>query len=175
VNILLSPWFIADLIFGIACIEYALYKSKPLIKINEERDSKYSAFRRYDTKYLTRQRLYLAAPFVFIRFGLAMSLVAFAYILTRLINFNVMSGEKPSTRQIEWSKRLHMICTHILCAISGVYYFTYTKVDTDYKQYLGPDWKPTDRKPSTIVANHSVWLDIPMLWKIKNCPIFVAK
>lgn len=30
----------------------------------------------------------------------------------------------------------------------------------DYKEYLGPDWKPTFDKPGTIVSNHQSFLDI---------------
>ena len=91
-SILTSPFFIADLIFGIICIEYALYKCKPLRKVDEARDSKYSAFRRYDVKYWNRARLYLASPLVFIRFAITVFMFVFAYVVTRIINFNVPSG-----------------------------------------------------------------------------------
>ena len=59
--------------------------------------------------------------------------------------------------------------------ISGIYFFRHKKLDVDYKKYLGPEWKPTNRIPSTIVSNHCVWLDIMMLWQVKDYPIFAAK
>ena len=31
--------------------------------------------------------------------------------------------------------------------------------NVDYKEYLGPDWKPEWEGASTIVSNHSTWLD----------------
>lgn len=40
------------------------------------------------------------------------------------------------------------------------------KVDFDYSPYLGPDYKETQVPPnyiSTIVSNHSSWLDVPIL------------
>ena len=94
-SILCSRLFIANIILGILVIEYSLYKCRPLIKIEETRDSKYSAFRRYDAKYLTRSRLYLAAPIVVIRFLLLISYATVAMIIARTININVRKGEQP--------------------------------------------------------------------------------
>ena len=71
--------------------------------------------------------------------------------------------------------RFHKMCSRIVAFLMGVFYYTHKKLDVDYKKYLGPDWKPTDRKPSTYLPNHSVWLDILMLWVIKDYPIFAAK
>ena len=37
----------------------------------------------------------------------------------------------------------------------GILWFEEEKIDLDYKQYLGPDWKDNkDAKPSTIISNH---------------------
>jgi hypothetical protein len=46
-------------LLGILCIEYSFYLTRPLWKVNEERDSKYPAFRRTDIKHWKRWRLYL--------------------------------------------------------------------------------------------------------------------
>jgi len=40
------------------------------------------------------------------------------------------------------------------------------KVDFDYSAYLGPNYKATQVPPkhiSTIVSNHSSWLDVPII------------
>jgi 1-acyl-sn-glycerol-3-phosphate acyltransferase len=40
------------------------------------------------------------------------------------------------------------------------------RVDFDYSPYLGPNYKETARPPqhlSTLVSNHSGWLDVPIL------------
>jgi 1-acyl-sn-glycerol-3-phosphate acyltransferase len=56
----------------------------------------------------------------------------------------------------------------------GVAYISYEKKNYDYSKYLGPDWKPTFKNPSTIVANHSGYLDI-ILAGMYKFPGFVAK
>lgn len=71
--------------------------------------------------------------------------------------------------------RILKFCSRLIAFLSGVYYYKYKKINVDYTKYLGPDWTPTNRKPSTYLANHSVWLDIFMLWVIKDYPIFAAK
>ena len=35
-------------------------------------------------------------------------------------------------------------------------------VNIDYKKYLGPDWKKSEKQASAIVSNHSSWVDIIM-------------
>lgn len=44
----------------------------------------------------------------------------------------------------------------------------------DYKKYLGPDWKPTKEKPSSICTNHQSWLDI-FVHMSRQAPCHVAK
>jgi len=53
-------------------VEWALYTNRNIIKVDEERDSKYSAFRRYDVKHWKRWRLYLGCPMVFPRFFISL-------------------------------------------------------------------------------------------------------
>ena len=47
-------------------------------------------------------------------------------------------------------------------------------VHVDYKKYLGPDWKPSDKKPCIVVSNHVSWADIGMNL-INYQPSYVAK
>lgn len=64
--------------------------------------------------------------------------------------------------------RLHML-------MSGVVWVKkQQRRDVDYKQYLGPDWKPTFEGAGIQVANHQSWLDI-MALLYTECPSFVAK
>lgn len=71
--------------------------------------------------------------------------------------------------------RYHKFAMRTLSFIAGVYYFRHKVLNMDYKNYLGPDWKPSDRIPSTYIANHSFWVDILMMWQVKHYPIFTAK
>ena len=63
ISIVTHPLFILNYILGIIIVEYALKKNKPIIKVDEARDSKYPAFRRTDVKYWSRPRLYLCTIF----------------------------------------------------------------------------------------------------------------
>jgi len=40
---------------------------QPIINVNEERDSKFAAFRRLDTKWWNRPFLYIACPLTLLR------------------------------------------------------------------------------------------------------------
>lgn len=53
-TLLLINWVI-----GILLVEFALMKTKAVRKVNEERDSKYPAFRRYDVHLWKRSRFYI--------------------------------------------------------------------------------------------------------------------
>jgi hypothetical protein len=44
----------------------------------------------------------------------------------------------------------------------------------DYKKYLGPDWKPTNKKPTAIISNHQSWYDI-LVHMYHQMPSHVAK
>ena len=180
INILLailqSTFFWVNTIIGIILIEYALHKCRAVIKVDEERDSKYSAFRRYDVKHWKRWRLYLAAPFLPARCILAILHLFVLYIFIRVINFNMTETNPPSEFQkwltVEISKLIKR--SQLLCA-GGMIWITKKYLDVDYKKYLGPDWTPTTRGPSTIVSNHSCWMDILVGCYSYNFPVFTSK
>jgi hypothetical protein len=52
-KVFLVNWFV-----NILLVEYALLKLKNIIRVDEERDSKYKAFRRDDVKWFNRLWLY---------------------------------------------------------------------------------------------------------------------
>ena len=175
-SIIQSPLFIANLLIGIFFLEYALYKTRAVRKVDEERDSKYSAFRRYDVKHWKRWRLYFGTPFLFPRMILAILHLLGLYLVIRVVNFNMTATRPPSQLQIKITiflskcfKRSEMLVA------GGVIWVSKKKVDYDYKKYLGPEWKPTSRTPSTIVSNHSGWLDILLGCAYFDFPIYTSK
>lgn len=87
--ILTSYLFWVNTFIGIFFIEYALFKCRAVIKVDEERDSKYSAFRRYDVKHWKRWRLYLFAPFLPAKMIIAILHMVALYIVIRVVNFNM--------------------------------------------------------------------------------------
>lgn len=157
-------------------IEYALFKSRPLLNVDESRDSKYSAFRRYDIHHWKRARLYLAAPILLPRFVVSLSWVIIGYLIVKAININVREGDMPSETQMRLSmSTIKFLKRCIAFTGAGIYYYSMEKVNVNYSEFLGPDWKPTERVPSTFICNHCSWMDIVMAWSIKEYPIFVSK
>lgn len=63
----------------------------------------------------------------------------------------------------------------MMLLIGGVVWIkTEYMYDTDYRQWLGPDWKPQWTGAATIVPNHVGWADIIFLMG-HFLPAFVAK
>jgi 1-acyl-sn-glycerol-3-phosphate acyltransferase len=58
--------------------------------------------------------------------------------------------------------------------MSNVWWIENIKVEYDYKKYLGPDWKPTNERPGSIVSNHQSWVDI-IMHMYRQPPSHVAK
>lgn len=42
---------------------------------------------------------------------------------------------------------------------AGIVYYKYDRPNVDYRKYFGPDWKATYENASTIIGNHSSWID----------------
>ena len=55
-----------------------------------------------------------------------------------------------------------------------MFWYKHEQVKVDYKPYLGPDWVPKYDGASTIVANHSGWVDIVLITVLKF-PSFTPK
>ena len=60
------------------------------------------------------------------------------------------------------------------CFVSSVLYVQKKRAPFCYKKYLGPEWKPSYDKPSTVICNHSSWLDTPVMMTMYS-PSFIAK
>jgi 1-acyl-sn-glycerol-3-phosphate acyltransferase len=63
---------------------------------------------------------------------------------------------------------MYHVCSTFFLWVCGVYSTTIKQVDFDYTYYLGKDYKKETRKPirvSTIVSNHTCYLDIVSLVK----------
>jgi hypothetical protein len=72
-------------VIGIGMIEYALFKTKAVRDTDQRRDGRFPTFRRWDVWMWQRWRLYLFAPLVPIRFGLAIFNVIYHLPITKLI------------------------------------------------------------------------------------------
>lgn len=67
-----------------------------------------------------------------------------------------------------------MFLPRCLIFVAGVVWIDVEKPLISYKEYLGPEWTPTYEGTSTLVFNHSSWVDIlvGMWW---NLPSFLSK
>ena len=69
---------------GLLMFEWAWASIKPLRDVNEDRDGKYPAFRRWDAYKWKKWRFYFGAvTFMPIRFILSICIVIFCYIFVR--------------------------------------------------------------------------------------------
>src|SRR5687767_1616116 len=91
--LLTSKLFLINWILGILMVEYALKKSKVLIKIYEKRDSKYKSYRRTDIKHWKRPLLYLGAFMILPKILLCGGTLPLLGIFIKI----VIIGHKPGT------------------------------------------------------------------------------
>jgi hypothetical protein len=165
---LTSTGFIVNCILGVLLIEYALFKVRVPRHIKEERDSKFPAFRRTDAKYWTRPRLYLAAPILFPRFMLTISIPIVWAILTYILLIGQKRGvPKPAWKTLVFNHLTRIVSKLVLYCGCGMFYYKFEEVNKDYSKYLGPDYKPNLIRASSYVCNHSCWIDI----LIANCSL----
>ena len=153
---------------GLITFEWAWANVKPIRKIDEERDSKYPAFRRWDAHKWRKWKFYFGAiTFMPLRILCSILLVLVCYIFVRIFTIgHSFRGDTPLT-----GCRKHIVIFLIKFFCTGILFFagmrsSRKKVDFDYSAYLGPDYKKANNAPkylSTYVSNHTSWLDIPVL------------
>lgn len=172
-------WPCVNALVGILAFEWCWHVTKPIREIDEARDSKYPAFRRNDAKNWRRWKFYPGAMTFFVfRLFLAIFNLLLCYILTKIIcaGANIESGRPITGCRCKAIRYLYLVQARIEMLAFG-YRFKTRKLDFDYSEYLGPDYKETMKLPkkiSTIVSNHSSWFDPLLLNNIFACG-FVAK
>lgn len=155
--------FLINWALNILAIEFlSLRKIKPILNVNEQRDSKYKAFRRLDVKWFNRAWLFMTCHFCIIKI-----LIAFGqlFICGMVSKFMVIGLEKEDS--ITGIRYLIMRVTQwwtsflvLFCGSSNIW-TTYKRSPICYKKYLGPDWEPDFnwRNAGCVVANHTTFLD----------------
>lgn len=72
------------MLLGLSLFEWAWCKVKPIREINEERDSKYPAYRRIDAKNWKKWKFYFGAvTFMPLRFFLSLTMVFLLFIFVK--------------------------------------------------------------------------------------------
>lgn len=116
---------------------------------------------------------YLAlAPLVILRLILAIILVCTHNIYVKIGYLLYKPGSKEMRAHAftanSWTGKIGSY----MCSIMNTE--VVKKEDVCYKKYLGPNWTPRWDNFSTVVINHSSWVDIPILMSL-HYTSFVSK
>jgi hypothetical protein len=138
--------------------------------INEQ----YPMFMRNDVKELS---FWKCLPFLMTLWPRAF--IVFGIIITYTVYVNIcMLGHKagqplhPVRRILTKLPGQYMPRALIFCF--GVLWIKVTRPEVDWRQYLGPDWKPVYKGASTYICNHSSWMDI-LVYMWWDLPSFLSK
>lgn len=146
---------------------------------DEARDKNFPAFRRYDNHRWSYAIFVPGALTVMLwRAYLGAGSLFWLVVWLKVVMIGHKWGKNPLTGFRLWANWFgYMCCTGTIVTASFVRMKKHNVVHCDYSEYLGPDYLKTQQLPkkaSTIVSNHSSWLDSLIL--IFNCyPGFAAK
>ena len=79
------------------------------------------------------------------------------YVYCKLL-FTISRSNK--TLNSNWIKVPGKLTVRFCLLTVGVFWLEHRISEVDYSKYLGKDWKPTYEKPTTVIGNHSCWMDI---------------
>lgn len=151
-------------------------KLAPKNKEEEQRDQKYSAFKRTDAHLTHRLAFYFMAPFVLPRI-----IIGWLFAIGNAIFISILTsitGTEPNMEQKGFEKFLIRISTAITGRVvlfsSSCLYIEEKRPKVCYKKYLGPDWTADYEKCGSIVSNHSSWMDI-LIHMTRQPPSHVSK
>ena len=138
-------WLAIYMLVGIVALEFSWAQTKALREINEERDSKYPAFRRYDTQQWQKWKFYPGAVTLLpLRLVLAVVLVILCYLSTVLVCLGHTFVDDQPLRGCRafLIKNIYKFYSSLLMVAVSMR-STRKKLDIDYSEYLGPDYKET--------------------------------
>ena len=170
----MESWKIAVIFFsiyctiGVICLEWAWIQIKPLREVNEERDKAFPAYRRFDAPLWKKWKFYPGALFLLtVRLVLIIFLWFLCYLILRIVSIghSFEQGEPLRGCRGNMTNKITKFMSGILMIAMGMR-SSKMKLDIDYSEYLGDDYKLTNAEPknvSTFVSNHSTWVDISLL------------
>jgi hypothetical protein len=170
--------FLVNWLINILAIEFlALRKIKNIIDVDEARDSKYSAFRRYDTAWFNRPWLYMTCHLSLLKFVIGISACFFSGIVDVILTLDMKSGDKPRGLRY-WLMRVNhyfLSATLLYCCCSCIYIKTW-RPKVCYKKYLGQNWTPSydSKRVASVISNHASFLESP-LHGMCQMPCTIAK
>lgn len=155
---------------GILLVEFALFMSRTLRKVDEERDGQYPGLRRYDCqkKLWKRHRLYLGNFLLFyFSIGAWMIIPKVLFCTTLLLATAVIcklllvTNDKKKPYPM-WKRKIIDNVFMVLCRgmllTPNMFWLHKTRCYLDYSKYLGPDFKQEYDSATTIIGNHASWM-----------------
>eukprot|EP00347_Sterkiella_histriomuscorum_P007119 403350191 len=154
-------------------------KTAKLRNLDPEVQKKFPTFRRVDTKW-SKGKYYLGAPFALIRGMTAIVSIIMTGISFKLIclgksydgNKNPLNGWRATL-----CKMVIRLASLTIYISHGVIY-NYKQIDYDYSEYLGKDYKKTQKTPenpgSIVMQGHASWIDNLIAIRQYGCS-FVGK
>lgn len=170
--------FLINWAINILAIEFLVFrKIKPIIKVDEQRDSKYKAFRRTDVAWFNRPWLYLTCHFAIVKVILSWSALVVCGIICKFVVMG-MKEDEPIKGIRYFIIRVTQWCTSVVVIFGGCtnIWISTKRSPICYKKYLGPDWKPDYnwRNAGCKIANHTTSLDTANN-SLQQLSSFVAK
>ena len=172
-TIFLINWFI-----NILAMEFLVCrKIKNVLKKDEERDSRFPAFRRHDIQWLNRPWLFMTCQFM-----LAKIFYGFFILLLLAITSSICArGLGDNEPMTGWKYKLNRFVSWFagwqtnFSGGGGFWAFNERPI-VSYKKFLGDDWVADydTTRCGSIITNHSSLLDIS-LGALRQLPCFVAK
>ena len=159
---------------------WAYNKLKPLLKKSKkviETFKKYPEFARIDADKLRNPLriayFYTVAPFILLKFIIGWGSFVLVSLYSKFLFALNLKADMGSFMKntVELGCR---IVGKIGLVLWGCPFVSEKRVKVDYSKYLGPDWKLTYERPSTIISNHTNLLDIA-IHMYRGTPSHVTK
>lgn len=136
---------------------------KNVINVDEDRDSKYPAFRRLDTRFMRRIYLFPICHFVIIKLMVVFLVIFICAALMTL----VACGLKPDEECRGWRRKANCLFANIVSrtiiwGTTGALCISVERPDgICYKKYLGESWEPDfdGMHCGTVISNHGAFID----------------
>ena len=155
--------FLINWLINIVVVElFAIRKLKPIIKVDEARDSQFPAFRRNDTKWFNRPWLYLTCPFMILRIFVAFFSL---FICAIVCNIAVIGLKKDDTiKGVRYMiiRTIQFVVALIVNGATGCFWYVIKYPKVCYKKYLGDDWEPDwnwRHECGCVITNHQTLFD----------------
>lgn len=169
--------FVVNAVLGIGLFEYAWAQTKRHRTVDEERDSHFPAWRRYDAPHWSKLMMYpVAATLLIPRFGSFLVIFLMSSVLNKILLFGTdVNKDIPDSKRF-WSRMIFKYCGWAIALAIGIF-IKVKRVNVDYSKWLGPDYKKkklAGRAP-TYVSNHMGFTDgCVTLWALDGDISYLA-